>query len=417
MPPKCLGTLRRQFAILRGDAGGNVAIIFALALLPVVGSVAAAVDYSRANSARTAMQAAADATALMLSKEPPTLTKSQLNDKADKYLRANLMRPEAHDLVVNAALENSKSGRFLFSVKSDGKVDTTFARVFGMSYIHIDVSSQVQWGMKKLELALALDNTGSMGHSNKMEELQKAAQNLLDTLKKSEKDKGDIKVAIVPFDTTVHIGTQAKDLPWFDWSLVPQNVWTGCIADRAQPFDVRDTAPDVIDPATLFPAVNCGSLAKLMPLTSDWSALKKKIKEMEPNGNTNVTLGLVWAWHALTPNAPLNEASAPRDDLEKVIILLTDGDNTRSLKSKKGKIERQWNNNTTEINLRTEAVCQNIKATGIKVYTVRVIEGNADLLKACATTRDLAFNVETASQLDSVFKSIASKLISLYISK
>ena len=51
---------------------------------------------------------------------------------------------------------------------------------------------------------------------------------------------------------------------------------------------------------------------------------------MQPNGNTNVTIGLAWAWHALTPGAPLSEASAPKPDLDKVIILLTDGENTES---------------------------------------------------------------------------------------
>ena len=51
---------------------GNIVIIFALAVIPVIGLVGAAVDYSRANSARTAMQAAIDATALMLSKDAAT---------------------------------------------------------------------------------------------------------------------------------------------------------------------------------------------------------------------------------------------------------------------------------------------------------------------------------------------------------
>src|SRR5258707_5355266 len=41
----------------------------ALGLVPLVGAVGAAVDYSRANSVRTAMQAALDSTALMLSKD------------------------------------------------------------------------------------------------------------------------------------------------------------------------------------------------------------------------------------------------------------------------------------------------------------------------------------------------------------
>ena len=38
--------------------GGNIAVIFALALLPILAFIGAAVDYSRASTARTSMQAA-----------------------------------------------------------------------------------------------------------------------------------------------------------------------------------------------------------------------------------------------------------------------------------------------------------------------------------------------------------------------
>ena len=47
--------------------------------------------------------------------------------------------------------------------------------MFGQQTLNINVSSEVLWGMKKLELALALDNTGSMASSSKMTELKKAA--------------------------------------------------------------------------------------------------------------------------------------------------------------------------------------------------------------------------------------------------
>ena len=44
---------------------GNVALTFAIALVPVISSVGGAVDYSRANAIKTGLQAAADATSLM----------------------------------------------------------------------------------------------------------------------------------------------------------------------------------------------------------------------------------------------------------------------------------------------------------------------------------------------------------------
>src|SRR5260221_8873673 len=65
---------RTQFRRLRDDESGNVAPIFALALLPILGFVGAAHDYSRGNSIRTAMQAAIDGTALNMIKSANALT-------------------------------------------------------------------------------------------------------------------------------------------------------------------------------------------------------------------------------------------------------------------------------------------------------------------------------------------------------
>ncbi len=128
---------------------------------------------------------------------------------------------------------------------------------------------------------------------------------------------------------------------------------------------------------------------------------------MTPNGNTNVTIGLVWAWHALTRNSPLPEGSPAEPDLDKVIILLTDGENTKN----------RWTTSTYSINKRTTAACDNIKAANIKLYTVRVVEGNATLLQGCATKPDMYYDVQQASQLNGVFSAIAQALANLRIAK
>jgi hypothetical protein len=222
----------------------------------------------------------------------------------------------------------------------------------------------------------------------------------------------------------VHLGTAYKDAEWMDYSTLgrwqysqyygwqwiqgTKSTWEGCLMDRKQEFDVTDTAPTTANPDTFYAAADCGgSLAKILPLTNDWTAMTSKIDAMTPNGNTNVTIGLVWGWHALTAGVPLMEATAPAPDLEKVIILLTDGDNT----------ENRFTTNTAQIDARTRKVCQNVKNAGIKLYTIRVINGNASLLSECASNPAMYFNVQQASQLNSVFSTIAQNLANLRIVK
>src|SRR5436309_1381497 len=88
---------------LRAANSANVTVMFALSLVPVVGMVGAAVDYSQANSIKAAMQAAADATALMLAKNIAAGSISgstEIGQKASAYFVALLNRPKAQGVTV-----------------------------------------------------------------------------------------------------------------------------------------------------------------------------------------------------------------------------------------------------------------------------------------------------------------------------
>jgi hypothetical protein len=174
-----------------------------------------------------------------------------------------------------------------------------------------------------------------------------------------------------------------------------------------------DTAPAKSNTKTLYPVYDCGDIAKAMPLSSNWNKLNDKIDEMNPNGMTNVTIGLVWAWHALTPNEPYTKAADPAPDLDKVIIILTDGDNTEAWDN----LNNKKITTASAIDARTAAVCANIKAANIKIYAVRVIDGNVELLRNCATSPNMYFDVQQANQLNDVFTAIAQNLANLRIAK
>ncbi len=403
--------LQKLLLAFRSAEGGNVATMFGIMMVPILGLIGTAVDYSRANSARTALQAALDSTALMLSKDAPNLTQTELSQRAEQTFKALFNRQEVAGLEVKAAFIAPQSGSFKLDVSANGTVPVAFMRVFGMSDMKIDSSTQVLWGAKRLEVALALDNTGSMASSGKMTELKKAVKTLLDTLQKAATKPDDVKVAIIPFDTTVRVSDGSNPPSWVRFDGSPRRRdWTGCIEDRDQSNDVKDTAADTGTSSTLFPAAECGgsgSLVRMRELTNDWNALRATVDQMAPNGNTNVTIGLAWGWHALTTNAPFTTGSAPAPDLEKVIILLTDGDNTKN----------RWTSNSSAIDARTKLACDNVKAANVKLYTIRVIDGNATLLRNCATNPGMYYDVQQASQLNNVFSAIAQNLANLRVAK
>ncbi|MDR3500032.1 MAG: VWA domain-containing protein [Parvibaculum sp.] len=144
-----------------------------------------------------------------------------------------------------------------------------------------------------------------------------------------------------------------------------------------------------------------------MPLSTDWTALKSKIDGLAASGNTNTTIGLIWGWNMLTPGSPLSNGADPAANLDKVIVYMTDGSNT----------ENRFSSNQSAIDARMALACTAVKADNIKIYTIRLMDGNATLLRNCATEPGMYYSVTAASQLDSVFASIAQALSNLRVSQ
>jgi hypothetical protein len=134
---------------------------------------------------------------------------------------------------------------------------------------------------------------------------------------------------------------------------------------------------------------------------------------MTPTGYTNINLGLNWGWHVLSSTPLFTEGVAYNtENLTKYIILMTDGNNTRS-RYYTCPIEGPC----ATIDARTSATCANVKAAGIKIYTIRLVQGNAALLQGCATNPGMYYDVQDASQLSSVFSAIGSEIANLHLAK
>ena len=204
------------------DRRGNLTTIFALSLIPIIAFVGAAVDFSRASSLKVAMQAAADATALMLSKDAATLTNDQLQTKANAYFDALFTRPEAKGVMVTATF--TKTSGPLMVLNASSSVDTMFMGIMGFRSLHVAVNSQVRWGNTRLRVALVLDTTGSMADAGKMPAMQTATKNLITQLQNVSVTNGDVYISIIPFSKNVNVDPgnyNSTSIDWTDWEAQP----------------------------------------------------------------------------------------------------------------------------------------------------------------------------------------------------
>src|ERR1700730_4334124 len=213
-----------------GAKDGNIAVIFAIAAVPIISFVGAAIDYTRANSARSSMQAALDSTALMLAKDlsDGTITTSQINAKAAAYFTALYTNTDAKSVTVNATYTASTSMGSTIVVNGSGTVTTDFMKVAGFPNLNFNTSSTSAWGNTRMRVAMVLDNTGSMAQNNKMPAMQKAAKDMIDTLSGFNKQEGVVYISIVPLSKDVNVGSfnnssnlSAFWINWTEWEAEP----------------------------------------------------------------------------------------------------------------------------------------------------------------------------------------------------
>ena len=439
--------LQRRLREFGGATSGNVSTMFALVLIPLIGLVGAAIDYSRANSVKSTMQMAADATALMLSKNAATMSATELQSKANDYFKALLGTTYTGPVLIDASYNTTTGPQVIVNAGSD--IKTNFLGLIGFNSLHVGVNSQVKWGNTRLRVALVLDNTGSMASAGKMNALQTATNKLLDQLKAAATNNGDVYVSIIPFVKDVNVGKSNYAASWIDWTdwdnnngtcssswfssskstclgagknwtPANHNTWNGCVTDRgnhstpnAGNYDTRVDLPSIGNPAVQFPAEQYDSCPEaVMPLSYDWTAMKNLVNAMTPAGNTNQAIGLVHGWQSLVGGGPYPTPPAedPKYKYSKVIILLTDGLNT----------EDRWYTSQTSIDNRRKLTCDNVKAAGITLYTVQVnTDGDptSTLLQNCASSPDKFFLLTSATQMVSTFQKIGTALSNLRIAQ
>jgi Flp pilus assembly protein TadG len=376
------------------ETTGNVAILFGLALIPVILGVGAGADYGRALMVRDRMGNAADAAALAVGSWPG-LNEAQLTAKAQQFFDANYPPSE---IGTAGAVQVRKAGDNI-QVSVSGTVPTSFLRLANISEFDVGVTTVVTKKQRNIELALVLDTTGSMGQSSKMSAMQAAAKKMVKTLFEDKSSSSTLKIGVVPFSGAVNIGDDKLDSGWLDtksksaisyedfekgvktadlYKDLDNRDWAGCVRERGGKFELSDHAPtnknkrfalyfapdepdignyknDYIDDdmrgnnnyderqrdtkkyddANVYssskgPDYNCPEQS-VTPLTSTRSTIDSAIEALEPKGNTVIPAGLLWGWRVLSPGEPYSEGTAyGNEKWIKALVLLTDGENSVS---------------------------------------------------------------------------------------
>ncbi len=175
----------------------------------------------------------------------------------------------------------------------------------------------------------------------------------------------------------------------------------------------------------------------ILPLTEDPDVVKSYIDDQiftVYGSGTFSNLGLAWGWRTISPSfknlwdggKEIKDYDAP-DNLKVLIILLNDGnrwldgpfqltgDSTAYGRLEDGKLgTMQINATKYEIETRTAALCDKIKASGVFIYTVSLMVDDIatrNLYRNCASEPTAYHNINGAGELEGVYENIAKDIL------
>ena len=393
------------------ETGGNVIMLFALSLIPLMLVVAFAVDSTRQIATDRHLQSAIDAASLAGARamEDSTVTDATIEQIALDSYKANLLTAHGDVDCVDATVTVNRLAGTV-KVESNCAVQTMFGETLSPETVSVSSAATSKANVTKLDLAMMLDVSGSMG-GQKLVDLKAAAISAAQTLVTPQ--TGDrVRVSFVSYATSVNAGAYGNaalgraddddsDGDGDDKVCVSER--TGAAAWNADKPELGKWVGDS--------AGSCPD-SSLLPLTSDLTAFETAINGLSANGWTAGHLGVAWSWYLIAPEWDdiWPTASAPLAYTEphtiKAVILMTDGQFNTAYESTQG-----------DSNTQAKKMCDEMRDENVLVYAVafQAPSSAKDTLKDCAGDDSRFFDASDGTQLLDAYAAIASQLSALTI--
>ena len=413
----------------RRDDRGTAVVFVATSILVLAAAAGFAFDTGRGYMVKARLSQAVDAAALAGGRSITPGGGGGYAAQIDKYFKANF--PDGYmGATVDGPIIGVSGGNTTITVSATADIPPTLMKALSADSIRVSARAQVTRAIRGLEVALVLDNSGSMGKDGKMAALKAAANTFLDTVYGSNDVIEDVHVALVPFTGRTNLSAHPKIFP-----TAPPVTDHVCLDMREAPHATSDTPPGGVDesnayshysghrspPSFLYRHFVCPD-AGILPLTQPKEAIKTRIDAMDSGGCTRYDVGTVWGWRALSPryrglwNGTGGGLPLDYDEplMDKAIVIMTDGEMSDCTGDPftKRQLEDQF-----------EGICSDMKAAGIIVYTITFQLDEEDdedtnaLFSSCASSEERAFRSPTAKQLQSAFTTIAGDLSTLRLTQ
>lgn len=217
------------------DRRGNYALMTVITMIPLMGAVAIAVDYTELIRQKQETLNALDAAGIATAQQIVSgASDDQVRAFAKQFFEANLSHVAAANTALTVTLPNNNTGGGTLILQASLKYKPYFLPVAIMllnggtaGETNVGVTARSEVRLKNtLEVALVLDNSGSMGLNGsgtgqkRIDLLKQAAKQLVDTLAQQAQQMKQIskpvQFSLVPFSASVNVGPTHDQDPWMD---------------------------------------------------------------------------------------------------------------------------------------------------------------------------------------------------------
>ncbi|MNU27331.1 von Willebrand factor type A domain protein [compost metagenome] len=447
------------------DRDGAVLPLVGIVSIALIGATGFGIDVARLVLLHSSLQRSIDAGALSTVAQ---LDEATMDAQLRKFTVANFANGQ-----IGATLDSLKgelsADKSTLTVDATASAPATLMTILGIKTINTSAHTVIERSSAGLELALVLDNTGSMSGSG-LTSLKSSAKTLVDTLFGSNTVAENLYIGIVPFSQAVNVGKEhsgwlkSGSVAALDWGTTS---WGGCVeAHDASADDVSDVAPSSKPLAPYYWEDSSGNdwitvkgnsgkktydspldetngpnkycPAEVTRLTPEKAKIVTAINSMKAVGNTHINVGAVWGWRMLSPKwrglwgGDMAKYELPLDyftpKMNKAAVIMTDGENTMSssvytaygwLADKKLGTSNS-SSAVSGLDNRLAKVCREMKNAGVIIYTIAFSNPDTatqNLMRDCASQNAFYFNSPTTAALQSAFKKIGNSLSNLRVSK
>ena len=422
-------SLLRRFG---SNEQGSVAITFALMSILIMFAAGMALDTARTYHMNDRVGHAVDAATIAAGRAllDGDLSDDEIKERAAAYITENVAAGGGNFGTYATPDIQINRDEGTVTIDVDVNVPTTLTRLGGFKKLSAPISTAAVFDQKDIEVAMALDVTGSMRGSTsdgviKINALKQAFKTFADKLL-PEKVSGErkVRIGVAPYSSGVNLDA-------FAGAATNNRSKDNCVIERTggarytdEPvggglyFKVHEDQPRDIDNTQRRQSYTCPD-ATVIPLTDDRDLLISTVEGYDASGSTGGHLGVQWAWNLIAEQwggfwggesqpDPYSLTEGDNPKLIKAVILMTDGVFNTSFFNDVSAAQ------ATEL-------CKKIKAKNVRVFSIAFGDPPSQAkqtLEQCATPgTEYYADASDAKQLEAALSKFALKLNALRLSK